>query len=254
MPFFLYTTSWCLVFIRREDDIVDATEIVSMRSLGAPLVAIYASFQTSPTALITRLEGAPQDLKSLWKSDRRLAVEPGSTFMSWLSRSYGENMLELVSSPGGLALFKQDPELAQQAYVFSEPVTLKLDGIETKVFSVAESGFNPYAVVVVTNERFLRDHPQVVRGMHRAMRRGWEAYLKNSKPANHILSQLNTSMSFEAMELATEFARPYIEGLEGEGVQLGEMSLQRWTTLSEQLKVLGVTSAKNAVSPQACFW
>ena len=237
-----------------EFGVVDGTEIVSMRSRGAPLVAIYASFQTSPTALITRREGAPKDLKDLWNSERRLAIEAGSNFMRWLSKSYGKSSMEWVSSQGGLAQFKQDPNLAQAAYIFSEPVTLKLDGIETKVFSVAESGFNPYAVVMTTSERFLRDHPEVVKSMHRALRRGWRAYLKDSKPTNRILSRLNPSMSFEAMELATEFARPYIEGVEDAGAELGEMKLERWRDLKSQLQAIGVISDQVQVEPQSCFW
>jgi NitT/TauT family transport system substrate-binding protein len=237
-----------------EFGVVDGTEIISMRSRGAPLVAIYASFQTSPTAIITRREGAPENLEALWNSDRRLAIEAGSNFMRWLSKSYGKSSLEWVSSQGGLAQFKQDPNLAQAAYVFSEPVTLKIDGIETKVFSVAESGFNPYAVVMTTSERFLRDHPNIVKGVHRAMRRGWTSYLKNSQPTNRSLSRLNPSMSFEAMELATEFARPYIEGLEKAGVKLGEMKLERWRALKTQLQAIGVISDQAQVKPQECFW
>ena len=237
-----------------EFGVVDGTEIISMRSRGAPFVAIYASFQTSPTALMTRREGAPDSLKDLWGSDRRLALEAGSNFMRWLSKSYGKSAMELVSSQGGVTQFKQDPNLAQVGYVFSEPVTLKLDDIETKVFSIAESGFNPYAVVMTTSERFLRDHSEVVRSMHRAIHRGWVSYLKDSKATNKLLNRLNPSMSFEAMELATEYARPYIEGLEKAGAQLGEMKLARWQALKDQLQVIGVISEQAKVKPQSCFW
>lgn len=230
--------------------VVDGSEIIAMRAKGAPIVGIFASFQNNPRAFITHLEGAPSNLQALWMSQRRVAVEAGSTFMRWLNHKYGRGQLEWVTSSGGLALIKQDPTLAQAVYVFSEPVSLKLDGIETRVFDVSESGFNPYAVVIATNERMIREEPQVVRAMYRALKRGWGTYLKDSATTNHLLNKANPSMSFEAMELATRYAKPYIEG-DGD---VGHMTLSRWQTLDEQLRILGVLNKSAPSNPENCFW
>ena len=221
--------------------VVDGSEIVTMRAQGAKLVPLFASFQTNPRAIITRRADAPADLKSLWASDRQLSVEAGAPFLRWLKRVYGEGGLTSVSSQGGLTQFKLDPKRAQSVYVFSEPVTLKLDGIETKVFPIAESGLNPYSVIIAAHEDWIQENPELAEAVYRALERGWTSYLRDSRPTNEMISKMNPAMSFEAMQLAVQFARPYIEGdVTRSGGRLGEMKVERWETLESQFGVLGL--------------
>ena len=229
---------------------------------GAPLVGIYASFKTDPRAIITHLDGAPKDLESLWKSDRILAVEPGSLFMKWLSHHYGKSSLTWVSTQGGLAQFKIDPTLSQGVYVFSEPVTLKLDQVDTKIFPVSESEFNPYAVVVTTHQDLIEKQPQLVGAVALILKEGWRSYLRDPSHTNRELSRLNPAMSFEAMQLAVKYAKPFITGVAGRKtppvtedlIDLGQMKLDRWVKLKEQLLTLKVLDDHNQVNPTECFW
>ena len=46
--------------------------------------------------------------------------------------------------------FLADKDFAQQCFVFSEPVAAKHKGADTKVFLIADSGYNPYTGVVIT--------------------------------------------------------------------------------------------------------
>lgn len=224
-----------------------ADQVITMRAKGADLVALFASFQETPRVIMSR----PSELKtmrSLWESGRMIAVEPGMGFVRWLNHSFGEGKVKLVASQGGLSQFKQDPTLSQAAFVFSEPVTLGLDGIETQLFRVSESGWNPYAVVVATREGYLRAHPEVAGALTRALRRGWARYLENPTEVNRHLAKLNPSMSFEAMQRATTLAEPFIRG---EGQPLGAMSVERWRALMGQLLTLGLI--KEEVDPSECF-
>ena len=184
--------------------------------------------------------------------------------MKWLTHHYGESALTWVSTQGGLAQFKMNPRLSQGVYVFSEPVTLKLDQVETKIFPVSESHFNPYAVVVATHEDLLKEQPELVRTMDDILRAGWRSYLDNPAPTNRELSRLNPSMSFDAMQLAVQYAKPFITGSASEKTspnqqnihlnELGQMDLVRWTELRDQLVILKVLEAKDQVSPADCFW
>ena len=232
-----------------EFGVVGGDQIVGMRAQGAKLIAIYASFNTSPRALISHLQDAPQDLESLWKSERTIAVEAGSNFVKWLNHVYGGDRLSLVSAQGGIAQFKRDPTLSQAAFIFSEPVTLSLDGVSTQIYPVAESGYNPYAVIIATREEYLKANPVVVSAVRRALRRGWETYLKSPEATNRALSKLNPSMSLEAMNRAITLATPYIRG---EAKALGDMSATRWKTLAQQMKTLGMI--KVVEPPNAYFW
>ena len=231
--------------------VVDSTQIISMRAKGAGLIGIYASFNKDPRGIITHTKNAPSSLETLWHSNRMMAVEPGSIFMKWLSHKYGESQLTWVSTTGGLSQFKLDPLLAQSVFVFSEPVILKLQGIETRLFPISDSGYNPYAVVVATHEDLNTQNPRLINAMNKVLRRGWSSYLKNSVPTNRLLSKLNTSMSFEAMELALRFAKPFIIG---DSEHLGEMKLNRWRKLKTQLSTLGLLDAAHEVKASDCFW
>lgn len=246
-----------------EFGVVDGTQIMSMRAKGAALVGIYASFKTDPRAIITHRKDAPKDLRTLWQSDRLLAVEPGSLFMKWLSHHYGESALTWVSTQGGLAQFKMNPRLSQGVYVFSEPVSLKLDGIDTHIFPISESGFNPYAVVVATHQDLIKERPRLINSLDQILRQGWRSYLKDPSPTNKELSRLNPAMSFDAMQLAVEYAKPFITGeagsLQGDPqvsheTALGKMDFSRWSELREQLFTLKVLEDKSQVKPNECFW
>jgi NitT/TauT family transport system substrate-binding protein len=136
-------------------------------------------------------------------------------------------------------------------YVFSEPVTLQLDQVATRLFPVADSGFNPYAVVVATHGDMTRQNPKLVLAMKQMLGKAWASYLAQTKETNQMLSKLNTAMSFEAMELASKYAEPFIRG---EQKTLGNMDEKRWKVLQEQLTALEVISEQKAGFAQACFW
>lgn len=231
--------------------VLDGTQIMSMRAKGADIVGIYASFQKDPRAFMIHDHHPAKSIKQLWASKGLMAVEPGSLFMQWLKKTYGESQLTWVSTSGGLAQFKLNPKLSQAVYVFSEPVTLQLDQVATRLFPVADSGFNPYAVVVATHGDMIRQNPKLVLAMKQMLGKAWTSYLAQTKETNQMLSKLNTAMSFEAMELASTYAEPYIRG---EQTTLGTMDETRWKVLQKQLTALEVISEQKAGFAQACFW
>ena len=234
-----------------EFGVVDGTQIISMRAKGADIVGIYASFQNDPRAFMTHKHHPAHSIAQLWSSSGLMAVEPGSLFMQWLSHKYGKSGLNWVSTSGGLAQFKLDPKLSQAVYVFSEPVTLQLDKVQTRLFPILESGFNPYAVVVAAHGDLIRNNPKLIAAMEQVLRKGWTSYLKNPTETNRVLSQLNTSMSFQAMQLAIKYAEPYIRGNK---VELGSMLESRWQTLEQQLSILKVIPKQTSNFAQSCFW
>ena len=231
--------------------VVDGTQIVGMRAKGADIVGIYASFQNDPRAFMTHAHHSAQTIEQLWSSSGLMAVEPGSLFMKWLSHKYGKSGLNWVSTSGGLAQFKLDPKLSQSVYVFSEPVTLQLEKVKTRLFPVSESGFNPYAVIVASHGDLIRQDPRLVHAMDKMLRKGWQSYLEHSEDTNKVLSKLNSSMSYEAMELAIKYAGPYIKGKNGE---LGTMLESRWYNLQQQLNILEVIPDQDSSFATSCFW
>lgn len=232
-----------------EFGIVSGDQVVILRSRGAPLKAVYASFQTSPRAVVAHAAATPTSLEALWKSDLKIAVEPGQPFARWLDKRYGGASLQKVPSSGGLAGFIADTSMAQAVYIFAEPVELKRRGIPTRTFKVADSGYNPYAVVLATSDAYLKNNRAVVEKMVRATRKGWQHYLSTPEPTNAVMAKLNTAMSTDAMNIAARLADPYVRG-EGD---LGSMTAARWQALRDQLVELKVVPGDTAPTPADCF-
>jgi NitT/TauT family transport system substrate-binding protein len=223
-----------------EFGVVSADQIVTLRTRGAPLKAVFASFQTAPRAIVVHADSPHQSLEALWRSDAQVAVEPGQPFAKWLDRKYNGAALKKVASSGGLAGFISNPALAQAVYIFAEPVELERRGIKTRTFKVADSGFNPYAVVLATRDAYLTDNRATVDAFVRALRKGWAHYLDNPGPTNVEMAKLNSAMTKEAMDIAARLATPYVRG----SGPLGQMSAARWQALRDQLVQLDPSLAK----------
>jgi NitT/TauT family transport system substrate-binding protein len=140
--------------------------------------------------------------------------------------------------------------LAQAVFVFAEPVVMDQCNIFVRIFPVSQSGYNPYAVVLATNESFLKEQPNIVRKIVRALRKGWTAYLADPNPTNVLIASLNKEMTLEAMNLSANRAMSYVKP--PAGTRLGEMQLSRWVRLIEQLESI---DAIPGVKPSAadCF-
>ena len=230
--------------------IMGGDQIMTTRAQGAPVVAVYAAYHEYPRSIMVHKSSPHQSLKALWQSDAKVAVEPGLPFVKWMQQTYGGEALRLVPSAGGLAEFQRDPERAQAVFVISEPVTMAQRKVPVRIFPVADSGYNPYTVVLATNEQFLSAHPDVVEKVVRAVRKGWTSYLENPEPINEEMTKLNQNMPISAMNLGAKTAEAFVRP--PQPFALGEMSLKRWETLSAQLQIVGALSAP-VPSPKDCF-
>jgi len=186
----------------------------------------------------------------VWRGKGPVAVEPGQAFVRFLTTKYGGTP-RLVPYQGALATFEADATLAQQCYATAEPVELARRGKEVKVFPIADSGFDPYNGVVAVNERYLKEHPDLVRRFVRALRRGWEEYLAEPTAFDPGIAALNPAMSREAMDLAAEKQRPFVESDFTHRHGLGAMDPKRWQDLGRQLTELG--QLKSAPEAAAVF-
>jgi NitT/TauT family transport system substrate-binding protein len=216
--------------------IVSADEVVLARDRGSDVVAIFATYQTSPQGLMTHAARGIESLQKLLASPGTLAVEPGLPYVKYLEKQYGFAMLQVVPYSYSIAPFLLDPTLTQQVFITAEPIAARRAGADPKVFLVAESGYNPYTAVVITQGEMLRTDRTQVAQFVAALREGWLGYLADPAPANETMGKLNTEMDAESFQLAAQAQLPLIENPEG----VGRMNAERWTTLAAQLQALGL--------------
>ncbi|MDZ4830547.1 MAG: ABC transporter substrate-binding protein [Phycisphaerae bacterium] len=219
--------------------VVSGDQVLTLREAGGELVAVYASFQSDPMGVMVHEASEFRSMEELWKSDATVACETNLPFVAMLNEKFGGKNLKFVPHQGSVAQFAANPKLAQQCFVFAEPVSLELKGIKTRVFPTSASGYDPYNVVIATNAQYAREYPETVRKLARALARGWQSYLDEPGPTNERMAAANPAMKKDAMDLAASKQASLITSADTAALGLGAMTSARWTTLASQLKDLG---------------
>lgn len=221
--------------------ISSAGEVLRARLKDADLVAVYTVYQKNPMALMVHEQSGVTSLKDIFTSGKikKVAMEADLPFGQHLKKTYGFDQVKLLQHGGNLSLFLQQTDMAQQSFIFSEPVSAKKQGIAVRAFSIGDSGFNPYQAVVITTRGFLDKNRDVVEAFVRASAAGWQSYLDEPEPTNEFMRTQGATMELDAMKIAADLQRSYIVSSETESFGLGYMSRARWQTLAEQLKSLG---------------
>ncbi|MDZ4755599.1 MAG: ABC transporter substrate-binding protein [Phycisphaerae bacterium] len=224
---------------RVEFAVVGGEQILTLGEAGGELVGIYAIYQDDPMAVMVHATSPFASLEELWKSDATVACEANLSWVTMLNEKFGGASLKIVPHGGSIALFAADSNLAQQCFVFAEPVALEMQGVATKVFLVKESGFNPYNGVIATSAAYAKANPETCAKVRRALQRGWERYLKDPAPTNAVMAAMNPAMTKEAMDIAAKRQQPLIESPDTERLGLGAMTAERWSNTAQQLQRLG---------------
>lgn len=222
-----------------EFGIAAGDEVINARLRGADVIPIFATYQTSPQAIMAHAARGFRGMADVFTSGT-VALEPGSAFSAYLKKKHGFDKVKIVPYDGGVARFVADKDFSQQCYISSEPLAAAREGSDPKAFLIADDGYNPYATVVITSAAVWKAQPEKVRAFVRATREGWRAYLDDPGPANAVMAQQNKTMSAEVWAAAAAAQKPFIETAETKKGKLGMMTRGRWETLGKQLVDIGI--------------
>lgn len=219
--------------------IVSADEVVIAHARGAGnIVAVFATYQTNPQGIMTHAARGFGSIEEVLRSDGVLLWQAGLPYAQYFKKKYSP--LKVATAPylGGIGNFQNDPTLSQQCFVTSEPLTATAAGLQVKTFLVADSGYNPYTAVLVTRRDRWEQAPAEVKSMVAAVRSGWEDYLRDPAPTNALMLGLNKAMSAQTFAQSAQAQYALIRTADTQ--RLGEMTLARWQTLSDQLLEINV--------------
>ena len=223
-----------------EFGIAAADEVVVARDRGSDIVAVFATYQTNPQGIMVHASRGLKTLSELFAAGGTLAVEPGLAYVKQLQKQFDLSKMKIVPYGYSVAPFLNDPQMAQQVFVTAEPIAARRQGSDPQVFLIVETGFNPYAAVVIATGAQVRGHSLRVANFVSALRAGWRAYLDDPGPANAAMAALNKEMDAETFRLAAEAQKPLIEDDFARQSGICAMSLERWTTLGKQLRDLAI--------------
>lgn len=219
--------------------VANAEDVVIFRSQGADVVTVMTACQHHPRCLLTRTDSGVRSFADLGAKGMTLQVQQGHAFVEYM-RSQGLLAgVQEVPYTGGVALTVRDPKVAQQGYVYSEPLLARQQGVEITTLMLSDIGFDPYSSVLVTSGRLVRERPDLVRRMVAAVIAGWRGYLADPAATNARLLEVNPEgltpqMLDEGVAILRGLCLP--DGLPQE--RLGTMTAARWDRLLEQMTAL----------------
>jgi len=214
-------------------------QILEWDSNGLPLVAVAATMQHDPQAVMVHMNSPVHDFRGL--EGRTVAAQTGATWLKYVISRYNLRNVRQIPSTLSIANFLSDPNYVQQIFITSEPFFAKQAGAEVRTFLISSSGYDPYRVQFTTRD-FVAQHPDIVAKFVRASIRGWEEYLKNPGPTNAYLLKLNPALNPAQEAYTAQALREggFIAGNDPGQPQTGRMTAARWQTSHDQLKALGI--------------
>ena len=217
-------------------------QILEWNSNGLPLVAVAATMQHDPQAVMVHMNSPIHDFKDL--EGRTVAAQTGATWLKYVISRYNLRQVHQIPTTLSVANFLADPNYIQQIFVTSEPFYARQGGAEVRTLLISSSGYDPYRVQFTTRD-FALANPDVVAKFVRASIRGWQEYLRNPGPTDAYLLTLNPALNAAQEAYTAQQLREggFVDGGDSSGAQIGRMSSERWQTSFEQLKSLGILHA-----------
>jgi NitT/TauT family transport system substrate-binding protein len=213
--------------------------ILEWNSNGLPLVAVSATMQHDPQAVMVHANSPIHGFKDL--EGHTIAAQTGATWLKFVTLRYNLHEVKQIPSTLSIANFLSDPGYVQQIFVTSEPFFAKQAGADVRTLLISSSGYDPYRVCFTTRD-FAAQHPDIVQKFVRASIRGWQEYLRDPGPTNALLLKLNPALNPAQEEYTTQALRDggFITGGDPTGAQTGRMTAAQWQASYEQLKSLGI--------------
>ena len=130
--------------------VANAEDVVMFRSQGADIVTVMAACQHHPRCLLMRSDSGVKSFGDLGRQGMTLQVQQGHAFLEYMRAKGLLAGVKEVPYTGGVSLTVRDPKMAQQGYVYSEPLLARQAGVEITTLMLSDIGFDPYSSVLVT--------------------------------------------------------------------------------------------------------
>jgi NitT/TauT family transport system substrate-binding protein len=162
-----------------------------------------------------------------------------------MRRKYGYAEEQVRPYTFNLQPFLADPNLAQQAYMSSEPFQAEKAGVKARFFLFARDGFPPYGTTIVATQKIVKEKPDVVQRFVLASMEGWKSYLEDPAAGNELIKKDNPNMKDD--QLAYALAKMKEQNLIGGGdaakMGIGVMTDERWKKTHEYMVSAGLLAA-----------
>ncbi len=216
------------------------TDITLMaRGRGLPLVAVMATMQHDPVAVLLHADSPVKTFADL--EGRTIAVPPGAPWFLYVAKKYRLEHVHELPLTFETSSFINDPQHIQQCFVTSEPYFLSLKGVKVRTLLVMDSGCDP-SRVIVTSDRFLASDPDAVQAFVTASRQGWRDYLVHPEATDAEIKRRNPEMTQALLDYSRQalIDGHFVAGFPERGEDVGLVSVPRFASQYHILRDIGI--------------
>jgi diguanylate cyclase (GGDEF)-like protein len=227
------------------------SELLYERLHGAPLVALAAIFQHSPSVLIARKDIlSPSDL--IGKKVMMLGQSMDTDLLAMLSNE-GVDLKNVGILPSSLDLqdFIDGRVDAYSGYVFNEVYYLKWQNLPFSILNPRLYGVDFYSDILFTSEEEVRLHPERVKAFRQATLDGWHYALSHP---DEIIEWLINKYYVENSRRHLAYEARTIQPLVVQDlIDIGHMNPARWQSMAETFVNAGMVNEKTVSARLANF-
>lgn len=191
--------------------------VARARAEGAPLVIVGATLQVNPLSIMSLASAPVETLDDL--VGKRLCVQTSG--VSVMDGIFAANDIDTADVEYVTADFDPSPLVGGDCDAFvsflnNQPVTLKLQGVDTITFPVSDYGYNAWGNVLFTTTDALEDDTTraAVKGILAGTIAGWETALADPAAAADFMVTgpgASQNLDLEQQTLAAEAFVPLVQ-------------------------------------------
>ncbi len=209
------------------------SELLLERLRGAPLVALAAIYQHSPSVLIARKDSgisSPDGLAG--KKVMLLEQAVDADFVAMFNNEGVDiNSIHVIPSSYEIRDLADGKVDAFNSYLSNEPFFLEQEGVEFIVLNPRNYGVDFYSDILFTTEKELKQHPERVKAFRQASLEGWYYAMNHPQEIIDLLiNKYKVSKSRKHLEFEAEAVRSLIVP---DVIDLGHMNPWRWRHMTE---------------------
>ena len=235
----------------------DSTNTLLQQAEGLPVVQFAAVFQDDPSGILVHADSTVRRFEDL--QGKTIIARPEWAFLKFLEKKYALKF-SIIPQNFSVTAFLANREALQQGYFIAEPHHIVAAGGKPPRFlSTWDAGFRAYAVLV-TNRKFAREKPDVLRAFTRAYVKGWRDYLEGDPaPAHAAMKRENPTNTDAFMTFSRQMIldEKLVTGRDADGgpQKIGRLDPARFATQIAQMEELGILAkgkidVRNAITTE----
>jgi NitT/TauT family transport system substrate-binding protein len=213
--------------------------VLMARNHGVPIVAVLASMEHDPTAVMVHAESPVKDFPDL--EGHVIAAPPGVIWLPYLIHRYQFKHVGEIPHTFENATFMHSPDYIEEILVTAEPYFMAKNNVKIRYLLIMNSGCDPYHVLVTSDSLIAKD-PALVRAFVEASREGWRHYLTDPTAADAAIRQANADETQGQIDFSRKalIDGHFVDGFADKGEDVGLLTEARFESQYKLLRSIGV--------------